>query len=400
MKMPDESEYQKYDGRGGFIRVYVAVQMLADELAPLRKKLADAKAEAQRICSTPPKTATVIPPPPPPPIKNLPAPLPGVVVTSPPAPTAVPAPVKPDCTQLKKACLAAMESYEKAAQITFDFPVNPDVSFCVNNYLTYYLNVDLPRLRQVLTEWGSARAAYLDKCSRDENAASTPQTSAHAYSTVPTYSPIHGPGATHDPHQYVDHGSIAETIVPSIGDDTGSGGPVDIATTRQPIPNARHGGLPTLPHRVPGGVDIATTSQPVPTVCDSGSPTLPHHGAGDADIAQPVPTVCDGGLPILPHRVPGGVDIATTSQPIPNVYHLPRRFGGGQRLGSLGIPHTVHGRAGFAGHGFVGHGVAGRGFAVRGGGFQGGGFHSRGYPQSMNRGSHFGGFGGFGRGRR
>jgi hypothetical protein len=184
-------------------------------LEPYKRKLADAKAEEQRICNTPTKIAALPPRPPlppPPTATNPPAPLaPPVVGAGDGGGALPPTPAKSDCPHEKEACLAAMVSYGKAAHINFDLPPNPDVSLCLSNYpLVAALKPEVrqPELRQPLAHWASARNAYL-QCK--EKVASTDKV------PVPIHGPRRGSGGL---------GTHSQTYVPrpSVGGDNGSGG--------------------------------------------------------------------------------------------------------------------------------------------------------------------------------
>ncbi len=345
-------------------------------LEPLVKKLDDAKAEAQRICNTPTETATVMPPPPPP------------------TPTATPVPGNPDCTQQKKACLVAMESYEKAAHITFDFPLDPDVSFCVNQYLAY-ANVDLPQLRQPLTEWGSARAAYL-KCSRNDSVAST------AKMPVRRSSPTQGPGPT-DSQTYATQGpgpTHSQTYV-----DRPSGGSVGIATIPQPVPNdpicqdkTFASFFTDVCHPLPsvggdtgsgGSVDMATIPQSIPNVCQPLPSVGGDNGSGGSVGTATIPPSVGGatrfgrsvGMATIPPSVGGDTYQSPSPPTIPRTSYSRPRY----------IPRysSAHrGRAGYSnryGHGYgYSHGYGDAGYLLRFGlrllGRYGSGGSSGGHP--------------------
>ena len=146
-------------------RLYHAAEMLKNQLVPLRKKVDDAKAAAQKICNTPTNTTTATAAPAPAKQPAPPAPPPAPIAVTAPAPPAPPA--KPDCTQQGEACMAAQASYAKAAHMIFNWNGAYDLPLpCVAGYsASLQTPLTTPEQRQLLNQWANARDAYL-ACSR------------------------------------------------------------------------------------------------------------------------------------------------------------------------------------------------------------------------------------------
>jgi hypothetical protein len=350
------------------MRVFLAA------MRPYRQKLNNAKAEAQRICNPSTRTTTSMPPS-----------KPGIVVGVGGGEAPPPVPAKPDCSQQKKACLAAMESYERAAGIAFDFPPNPDGSFCVKNYLSHALVVS-PQLQQPLDQWASARAAYL-KCSRAEPTPTPPQATASRCVIQCTYSDggqTYGEGID-DASKVLNsfcqrmwckragaalggyyHGVYTGNVTGS-GDISGGVTQCNSGDSQATLVGARCTGSvpPSARNRLENfsesgeSVSVLTSSHPITTpsqqIATSSHPI--------ADVDPPVPSVGGHagsgrsvGIATIPRPIPdvhhplpsvggdtgsgGSVGIATVPQPVPNVRHPLPNVGGGTHQ-SPGPPTTL-----------------------------------------------------------
>jgi len=294
-------------------------------LEPLQKKLDAAKAEAQRICNTQTKTATVIPPPSPPardaPVHSSGAavdgPPPGIVVTEPPPPTptaTTPPPGKPDCTLQAKACMAAQESYAEAAHMQFNWNGAYNLPLpCVAEYSPYLRTaLTTPQQQRLLSEWSRARAAYL-RCSRG---GSTPGTGIHR-------ARIDGNG----------HVADVDEPPPSFGDGTYH------SPHPRTIPHIWH--RPNPYRRAPDGTHVATVHR-------GSSEGRGRHTARYSAARHDRTASARHGL--AGHRFAG------------------RGFAGHRFAGRSFAGHGFAGRS-FSGHRFAGDSFGGRSFGGRGGGF-------------------------------